>query len=64
MIRFRAAKQQHEPRTKQALENGHLIVPDRPGLGIELNDEALEAYPPTSGQRLPVIRQDGSLRDY
>ena len=47
-----------------ALENGHLIVPDRPGLGIELNDEALEAYPPTSGQRLPVIRQDGSLRDY
>jgi galactonate dehydratase len=47
-----------------ALETGHLIVPDRPGLGIEINDEALKHYPPATGQRPAVIRQDGSLRDY
>ena len=46
------------------LRDGHLIVPDRPGLGIELNDEALKNYPPSHGQRQPVIRPDGSLRDY
>lgn len=27
-------------------ENGHLVVPDRPGWGTEPNEEALKKYPP------------------
>lgn len=45
-------------------ENGCLTVSDRPGLGIELNDEAMKRYAASSGQRLAIIRNDGSLRDY
>lgn len=26
-------------------ENGHIRIPDRPGIGIEINEEALTAYP-------------------
>lgn len=45
-------------------EKGYLLVPDRPGLGIELNDEALKHFPPSAGQRPAIVRKDGSLRDY
>ena len=45
-------------------EGGYLLVPDAPGLGIELNMEALAAYPPVPYQRPPLIQPDGSLRDY
>ena len=47
-----------------ALEDGYLIVPDRSGLGIELNDEALRHFPPSAGQRPGIVGQDGGLRDY
>ena len=46
------------------LQRGYLPLPDRPGLGIELNDEALPHYPPVSGQRPAIIARDGGLRDY
>ena len=46
------------------LEAGHLIVPDAPGLGIELNEDAFEHYPPQPHIRPPVITSDGALRDY
>jgi galactonate dehydratase len=46
------------------LDNGYLIVSDRPGLGIELNDEALKHFPPSAGQRLGIVGADGGLRDY
>lgn len=46
------------------LEEGYLIVPDRPGLGIELNDEALKHFPPSAGQRPGIVGKDGGLRDY
>lgn len=36
-------------------EDGHLIVPDRPGWGTEPNEEAMKAYPPKSG---------GGLKEY
>ena len=26
--------------------DGHLILPDRPGWGVDLNEEALAAHPP------------------
>jgi L-alanine-DL-glutamate epimerase-like enolase superfamily enzyme len=28
------------------IENGHLIMPERPGWGTEPNEEALRAHPP------------------
>ena len=46
------------------LEAGHLIVPDTPGIGIELNEEAFKHYPPQRHVRPPVITSDGALRDY
>jgi galactonate dehydratase len=45
-------------------EKGYLIVPDKPGLGVELNDEALKRYPPLPFNRAPVLYPDGALRDY
>ena len=47
-----------------ALEDGYLTVPDRPGLGIELNDEALKHFPPSISQRPAIVGRDGGLRDY
>ena len=46
------------------LEDGHLIVPDTPGIGIELNEEALKHHPPQINYRHPIITSDGALRDY
>ncbi len=31
------------------IRDGHLIVPDGPGLGIEVNERVIEKYPPLSG---------------
>ena len=45
-------------------EGGYLVVPDKPGLGIELNEEAFKHYPPVPYTRSPVISRDGALRDY
>ncbi len=44
--------------------SGYLQLRDRPGLGIELNDEAVKHYPPISFDRSPIVNRDGSLRDY
>lgn len=45
-------------------EAGYLIVPNTPGLGVELNEEAFRHYPPTPYDRSPLIGPDGGLRDY
>jgi len=45
-------------------EGGYLIVPDAPGLGIELNEEAFKHYPPLPYDRPALIAPDGGLRDY
>jgi galactonate dehydratase len=47
-----------------AREGGYLLIPNAPGLGIELNEEAFERYPPIPYVRPPLIQSDGSLRDY
>ena len=35
------------------IEDGHLVVPDRPGWGTEPNEEALRAHPPIDESGLP-----------
>lgn len=45
-------------------ERGYIIVPDKPGIGVELNEEAFPFYPPVSRSRPPLVNPDGSLRDY
>jgi galactonate dehydratase len=46
------------------LVDGHLMLPDGPGLGIELNEDAFSSYPPVPFDRPPVVTSDGALRDY
>ena len=46
------------------MKDGHLIVPDTPGIGIELNEESFKHYPPQPHNRPPIITSDGALRDY
>ena len=43
---------------------GYLEVPTKPGIGIELNEEAFKHYPPVPYDRPPLINVDGSLREY
>lgn len=45
-------------------EGGYLLLPTKPGLGIELNEEAFKKYPPKAYERPPLISLDGSLREY
>ncbi len=50
-----------EPLTR---DGGFLIVPDRPGIGIDLNEEAFGKYPSGPYVRPPLINSDGGLREY
>jgi len=43
------------------IRDGHLIMPDLPGLGIELNEEAVAKYPGKPYDRPIVIQADGSI---
>ena len=43
------------------LVDGYLELPDRPGLGIDLNYDALERFPYRSWHRPFPLRPDGSL---
>ena len=36
--------------TRPCIENGHLVMPDRPGWGTQPNEEAIRAHPPKAGQ--------------
>ena len=51
---------QHDLRT----EDGYLLAPESPGLGIDLNEEAAAAYPPTPGEPPHLRREDGSVQDW
>lgn len=46
------------------LRDGHLELPERPGLGIDLNLEAFEHHPPRRWPRPTLVNSDGALRDY
>lgn len=43
------------------VENGYVTVPDRPGIGIELREEALARYPYRPHISLAARRPDGSV---
>jgi galactonate dehydratase len=43
---------------------GYLEVPTKPGIGVELNEEAFKHYPPVPYDRPALINADGSLREY
>ena len=45
------------------LEKGYLIVPETPGIGVELNEAAFSKYPYKIRELATTIRQDGSVVD-
>ncbi len=45
-------------------EGGYLLVPDRPGIGLDLNEEAFSKYPTGPYERPALINPDGALREY
>ena len=46
------------------LEEGHLLVPEAPGLGIELDEAALARYPLQDKTLATPLGHDGSVRDW
>ena len=45
------------------VENGFLIIPDAPGIGIELAEDAQEKHPPTPREVETRLHADGSVVD-
>lgn len=46
-------------------ERGHVLAPTAPGLGVELNEEALATYPPPSDGFAPITKRlDGSYNNW
>ena len=43
------------------IEDGYIQLPTKPGLGIELNEDAARDYPPSPWDRPVVIQPDGSV---
>jgi galactonate dehydratase len=44
------------------VRDGYLIAPDRPGLGVELDDAGLALHPPLSADlSRTALREDGSV---
>jgi len=57
------------PRSEVVIEpvkfdRGWLQLPTKPGIGIELNEEAFSKYPYKPFERATVIREDGSIGTY
>jgi galactonate dehydratase len=44
-------------------EGGYIIVPDRPGIGVELNMEVARKYPPVAKEIRTPLHEDGSVAD-
>jgi L-alanine-DL-glutamate epimerase-like enolase superfamily enzyme len=45
------------------LERGYLVVPDGPGLGIELNEQAIKKFPVKDKVLDTPLGFDGSVQD-
>ncbi|MFO7918503.1 MAG: galactonate dehydratase [Anaerolineae bacterium] len=50
-------------RSTLELEDGFLIVPDAPGIGVELNEETLDKYPFRPRDMVTRLHVDGSVVD-
>lgn len=44
-------------------EGGYLLIPDRPGIGVELNLEVARKYPPVAKEMRTPLHEDGSVAD-
>ena len=44
------------------IENGHLVMPDTPGWGLDPNEEALKAHPPKAGRGAARLREETCLK--
>jgi galactonate dehydratase len=42
------------------VKDGYLPIPDKPGWGYEVNEEAFRRYPPKPWRRNPAFRADGA----
>jgi galactonate dehydratase len=47
-----------------AIQDGFAVLPDRPGWGIELNDEICASHPPISVTIPRLFREDGAVNDW
>ena len=45
------------------VENGHILIPSAPGIGIELADDILERFPANPRDLTAVIGYDGAVID-
>ena len=45
------------------VENGYILIPDGPGIGIELAEDITEKFPPKQRSINAQISYDGSVRD-
>jgi galactonate dehydratase len=43
------------------VKNGYVDIPNRPGWGVELNEEAFKFMPPAPWRRTTGYREDGSI---
>ena len=50
-------------KTPLELQDGFLVIPDAPGIGIELADDAAEKYPPVPREVETRLATDGSVVD-
>ena len=45
------------------VEDGYIIIPDAPGIGIELTEDAMERFPFRGQDRVTRLNADGSVMD-
>ena len=50
-------------KTSLTLEDGFLVIPDSPGIGMELAEDAAEKYPPVPREVETRLNSDGSVVD-
>jgi galactonate dehydratase len=50
-------------KTDLRLEDGYLEIPDAPGIGVELDDAAIERFPYRPRTPQTMLRKDGSIVD-
>lgn len=57
----------HDPKlfpVQVTMEGPVYLVPDAPGLGVEVNEEAIRAAPPTHVEPPHLVRSDGSVTNW